>query len=66
MSDAGEYECQVSSNEPKISRIIRLNPVGMSRFYCIRAITVQLKTFVPLHRLTFFLLFFSYRTVGID
>jgi len=29
MDDAGEYECQVSSNEPKISRIVILHPVGI-------------------------------------
>ncbi|KZS21309.1 Dpr15-like protein [Daphnia magna] len=26
-ADAGDYECQVSSNEPKISRIVHLRPV---------------------------------------
>lgn len=30
--DAGDYECQVSSNEPKISRIVHLRPVGKA-FY---------------------------------
>lgn len=28
LSDAGDYECQVSSNEPKISRIVHLRAVG--------------------------------------
>lgn len=27
-NDSGEYECQVSSNEPKISRIVYLRIVG--------------------------------------
>ena len=38
--DAGDYECQVSSNEPKISRVIRLRAVGellihYSSFVCV-------------------------------
>lgn len=28
--DSGDYECQVSANEPKISRIIHLRVVGRS------------------------------------
>lgn len=28
LGDAGDYECQVSSNEPKISRVVHLRTVG--------------------------------------
>jgi hypothetical protein len=35
LSDAGDYECQVSSNEPKISRIVHLRAVGKwNHFSC--------------------------------
>lgn len=32
LSDAGDYECQVSSNEPKISRVVHLRAVGKWTF----------------------------------
>ena len=39
LSDAGDYECQVSSNEPKISRIVHLRAVGKwNHFSCISLI----------------------------
>jgi len=33
LSDAGDYECQVSSNEPKISRIVHLRAVGKLKLF---------------------------------
>jgi len=30
--DSGDYECQVSANEPKISRIVHLRVVGRSNY----------------------------------